>query len=238
MKLLNLFGINTKKKEVEKEYEDEGDILGFEEYSGMRVEVTTVDGGLLFVAKLQGIRGSSGELHQYSEAEVSQNQNDEPIHAKIRGYNDEDRKAIYLEGDITPLEKHIWKVEGLDVTRISNDRAFFRLNTDLEATSTMFGGLTSGERPCRLLDISVGGARIGSEFRYYKNDKFLLKVQLLEDRPESAIFCKVLRVIEKGESKFEYGCQFIELNEADQEKITQNIFAAQIAERRKKRGDF
>ena len=46
------------------------------------------------------------------------------------------------------------------------------------------------------------------------------------------MFCQVLRVIAKEDSEFEYGCQFLELNESDQEKITQNIFAVQ----RKQRG--
>ena len=96
----------------------------------------------------------------------------------------------------------------------------------------MFSGLAMGEKPCKLLNISVGGARIASEFRYHDGDKFLLKVRLMEDRPESAMFSQVMRVIEKDGGKFEYGCRFLELTEEDQEKITQNIFAAQ----RQKRG--
>ena len=58
-------------------------------------------------------------------------------------------------------------------------------------------------------------------------DKFLLKVKLLEDRPASAMFCQVLRVIEPKEGPVQYGCQFLELNETDQDRITENIFAAQ-----------
>ena len=87
-----------------------------------------------------------------------------------------------------------------------------------------------------MLNISVGGARILSEQLYHEGDKFLLKVQLLEDRPMSVMFCEVLRVFEREGSKYEYGCRFLELNEEDQDKITQNIFVAQLAERRKKRG--
>ena len=96
----------------------------------------------------------------------------------------------------------------------------------------MFSGLAMGEKPCKLLNISIGGACIGSESRYHDGDKFLLKVKLLEDRPESAMFTQIVRVIEKGDAGFEYGCRFLELTEADQEQITQNIFAAQ----RQKRG--
>ena len=46
------------------------------------------------------------------------------------------------------------------------------------------------------------------------------------------MFSQVMRVIEKDGAGFEYGCRFLELTDADQEQITQNIFAAQ----RQKRG--
>lgn len=95
----------------------------------------------------------------------------------------------------------------------------------------MFSGLSMGEKPCKLLNISIGGACISSECRYHDGDKFLLKVKLLEDRPESAMFSQVMRIIDKGDNGFEYGCRFLELTDADQEQITQNIFAAQRLKR-------
>lgn len=194
-------------------------------YSGMRVEVTTDAGQILFVAKLMGLHGKKAELHQYSESEIVKDV--ETIHARIRGYSDYERKAVYMEGIITPGPKHIWQVEELTIVRVGNDRAFFRLTTNLDATATMFSGLAMGERPCRLLNISVGGACISSEYRYHQGDKFLLKVRLLQNRPESVMFSQVMRVVEKNEGKFEYGCRFLELTEDDQAKITQNIFEAQ-----------
>ncbi|MEY8233839.1 PilZ domain-containing protein [Oscillospiraceae bacterium 50-16] len=196
----------------------------------MRVEVTTAAGQILFVAKLMGLHGDKAELHQYSEAAIVKDV--ETIHARIRGYSDYERKAVYMEGIITPGPKHIWQVEELTIVRVGNDRAFFRLTTNLDATATMFSGLAMGEKPCKLLNISVGGASVSSEYRYHKGDKFLLKVRLLEDRPESVMFSQIVRVVEKDEGKFEYGCRFLELTEVDQEQITRNIFAAQ----RQKRG--
>lgn len=199
-------------------------------YSGMRVEVTTDAGQILFVAKLMGLHGKKAELHQYSESEIVKDV--ETIHARIRGYSDYERKAVYMEGIITPGPKHIWQVEELTIVRVGNDRAFFRLTTNLDATATMFRGLAMGEKPCKLLNISVGGASVSSEYRYHEGDKFLLKVRLLEDRPESVMFSQIVRVVKKDEGKFEYGCRFLELTEVDQEQITRNIFAAQ----RQKRG--
>ncbi|WP_293286103.1 PilZ domain-containing protein [Oscillibacter sp.] len=182
------------------------------------------------MAKLLGLHGNKAELHQYSESEIAGDV--ESIHVRIRGYSDYERKAVYMEGVITPGPKHIWQVEELTVLRVGNDRAFFRLETNLDATATMFSGLAMGEKPCKLLNISVGGASVGSAYRYHEGDKFLLKVRLLEDRPESVMFAQIVRVIAKDEEKFEYGCRFLELTEADQEQITKNIFAAQ----RQKRG--
>lgn len=228
MKLFGLFGKRTKEQPAQAaEEEREEDAL--EVYSGMRVEVTTFEGQLLFVGKLLGLRGSHAELHQYSVSAISQE--GDPMRVQIRGYSDHERKAVYMEGTVTPSAKSIWPVEQLTVCRVGNDRAFFRLDTDLEATATMFSGLEIGEKPCRLLNISVGGASVGSVSRYHKGDKFLLKVKLLEDRPTSVIFSEVVRVTEKGDGKFEYGCRFLELTEDDQERITQNIFAVQRQKR-------
>lgn len=225
MKLRSLF---RRKAVVPPQKMVKGNDGGPEIYSGMRVEVTAFDGRMLFVAKLVGLHGNQAELHQYSETAISQ---EEPFPVRIRGYSDQDRKAVYMEGVIAPLPQNKWSVAELKVCRIGNDRAFFRLDTNLDATATMFSGLAIGEKPCKLLDISIGGAYIGSETRYHEGDKFLLKVRLLEDRPESAMFTQIVRVIEKGSAGFEYGCQFLELTEADQEQITQNIFVAQRQKR-------
>lgn len=229
MSLLEFF----RKRAKERPPQEDKDTNGTEKldvYSGMRVEVTTAAGQILFVAKLMGLHGDKAELHQYSEAAIVKDV--ETIHARIRGYSDYERKAVYMEGIITPGPKHIWQVEELTIVRVGNDRAFFRLTTNLDATATMFSGLAMGEKPCKLLNISVGGASVSSEYRYHEGDKFLLKVRLLEDRPESVMFSQIVRVVEKDEGKFEYGCRFLELTEVDQEQITRNIFAAQ----RQKRG--
>ena len=313
MWLFDLFGKGGKEQQSENEKDQEaGSHEELRAYSGMRVEVTTFDGRLLFVAKLTNLWKNQANLEQFSEMELSQeelvqyskmefpqedseqpseaaesekeggqpsetgdsrtdsgqisemeasrtdseqpsetaesekeggqpsetedSQKVEMIHVRIRGYSDHERKAVYMEGLITPGDKRIWNVEDLKVAHIGNDRAFFRLDTDIEAVVTTFGGFSAGEETCRMLNISVGGARILSEQKYNEGDKFLLKVKMLEDRPMSVMFCEVLRIIEREDSKYEYGCRFLELNEEDQEKITQNIFAAQLAERRKKRG--
>lgn len=227
MSLLDLFRRKEKasvQDSSEEEYEEP------EVYSGMRVEVTSAEGHPLFAGKLMSPNGGRAELYQYTEGEVPESE--EPLPVRIRGYNDRKRKAVYMEGTISPLPKHIWRVEDLHVVRAGNDRAFFRLETNLPASITVFGsGFGGGERECRLLNISVGGARIGMDSQLHAGDRFLLKVKLLEDRDTSVMYCEVLRVIEGKDGTFEYGSRFLELTEADQDKISQNIFAAQLKER-------
>ena len=159
MKLFNLFG--RKADEPSQEAEKEPDEDELEMYSGMRVEVTAFDGRILFVAKLIGPRGDRAELHEYLEA--SPLQAEEPVPVRIRGYSDRDRKAVYMEGMIAPLPQNKWAVTELKVCRVGNDRAFFRLDTNLDATATMFSGLAMGEKPCKLLNISIGLYQLRAE---------------------------------------------------------------------------
>lgn len=210
-------------------------------YDNMRVEVTTLKGQLLFVGKLRNLEGDGGELFQFSgpgddepedlPGEEAEEKEAEPVRVLIRGYLAKERKSVHMEGLITPQAFHVWKVENLEVTGTGNDRAFFRLETDTDATATTIMGMGVGDHDCHLLDISVGGARILSKHVYSEGDKFLLKVRLLEERDLSAMFCQVIRVIDRGDDGFEYGCRFLELNEADQDKITENIFAVQRKQR-------
>lgn len=229
MGLFGLFGKKDKRHESQESSKARG-INDYEMYSNMRVEVTTfAEDRLLFVAKLMGVQKDTAKLYQYSELITSHitEPEAESIHVKIRGYSDHEKKAVHMEGFILPHENHIWQVEALSIKKVNNDRAFFRLSTDIEAVITMFGGLGAGEKTCRLLNISVGGACIRTEDEFHEGDKFLLKVKLLEDRPPSVMYCQVLRIIKNDEDACEYGCQFLEVTEEDQEKIIQNIFEAQ-----------
>ena len=228
MSLLDLFNkkAKTQPPQESKEAAQELDI-----YSGMRVEVTTHTGQILFVAKLLGLHGNKAELHQYSESEIAGDV--ESIHVRIRGYSDYERKAVYMEGVITPGPKHIWQVEELTVLRVGNDRAFFRLNTDIDGSMVIIGKVGAGEEPCKLLNISVGGAYVRAEPALELGERFLLQVKLHPDRDMSLIYSEVCRIIEKEDEVFEYGCQFVELNEADQKQIIQAIYERQ---RKKKHG--
>lgn len=206
-------------------------------YSGMRVEVTTFNDFLLFVGKIQELRGSTAKLFLYSETPLASDS--KPFRARIRGYNDHEKKAIYMEGVISPQPHNIWYVADLTVESVVDDRAFFRLDMDIDATLTTYEGHEEEAFPCKLINISIGGACVASNHPYGKGDRFLLKVKLLEDRSPSVLYCRILRITEKEKNpddedtyKYEYGCKFVELPDTDQGQIAQNIFAAQSKRRK------
>lgn len=219
MKLFDIFG--------KKDEKDRNDIKQLEIYSGMRVIVEDLEGKMLFIAKLQDPRKNTAQLYQYSKSEVSLDEagggEKLSVSVKIRGYNDAERKAVFMEGVITPEQKHVWRVRDLVVLKVENERSFPRMSTDIDAVVTAPGGISETEEACKLLNISVGGASIGSEQRYYKGDTFLLKAKLAEESPAVVLYCEVLRVTERNENWFEYGCRFLELTETEQEQITQDI---------------
>ena len=228
MGLFGLFGKKRKRSEAP-EHRDTDENLSTDnlaEYSGMRVEISTLEGQVLFIAKLMNIQENTAELYQYSETTFSE----DPlsiVQIRIRGYDDKNEKAVYLEGTTMPMPEHVWKVENLTLIRLGNDRAFFRVDTNIDGTITSVGRTAAGEEPCRILNISVGGACIISNARYHKGDRLLLNVKLFEERDASLLFCKVLRVTEKDYLGFEYGCRFLEMNETEQNRITQIIFDLQ-----------
>ena len=234
VKSLDMF---KKKEDTSKKERKAADIRELEIYSGMRVIVETPRGQLLFIGDLQEPYKGAARLRQCSDGEIVLDEETAPMtehmYVRLRGYNDHERKAVYMEGLLTPEHKHVWRIEELTVTRVENERTFYRLNTDMDA---VIGAAEDGivvERQCRLLNISVGGVSIRSAYRYHKGERFLLKVRVLDNESEVVLYCEVLRIAEKSESVFEYGCRFLELAGADQEQIAQIISAIGNKEREK-----
>ena len=178
MKLFHLVG-KSAKKEASQEPEKELTLEARGAYSGMRVEIMDDKKQLIFIAKLMSLHKNSGKLHQYSESEFLLEE--EEMKIRIRGYSDIDKKVIHMEGTLKQGKDSIWPVEGLTFIKSGNDRAFYRLNTNLDGS------------------------------------------MILTDRDSSLILTEVCRIVEREDELFEYGCQFIELNEADRKQIIQAI---------------
>lgn len=195
-------------------------------YGGMQVEVTTLQGKELFIARLDNLQGTTAQLRQYSDADSSA-EGESAGRIQIRGYSIEEEKAIYLEGSLLPKSERVWQVEDLKLLKKENDRAFFRVDTDLEASVRSVGKIEVKEGLCRLLNISVGGVCIRSAIQYHEKERLMLNVKWMEENDVSFLLCKVLRVSKKEDDQFEYGCCFLELEETDRQKVAQTVFKLQ-----------
>lgn len=225
---MGLFGLFKKKAggaeaaPVEKEAEP----AFLEDYAGMRAEVTDTEGRLLFVAKLLGLQENQGDLHLLSEASVSREM-EEPLPVRLRGYSSRKSKAAYMEGTVLPTgDDQVWRVENLTLMKLENDRSFFRMDVSMDASLTAVDRPGAEEEPCRLVNISVGGVRIASPNLHQIGERLLLSVDLTSGKAPSTMLCQILRIIGQ-EQDYEYGCRFIELNDADEDRIMQIIFALQ-----------
>ena len=225
MGLFGLFGKSPKQRE-EEESQRRAREEDLEIYSGMRVEVTSDDGRMFLVAVLTGLRGDRAQLRPATEGGML-TPLEEPVLVTLRGYSSKENKAVIMKCTVRSGGKNFWQAEHLSLIKRSNDRAFFRMGISIPGRLVIMGRADAQAEECRLLNISVGGARIWTERRYQEGDKFLLRVRLLEDRDDSTIFCQILRTFQREDGTSEYGCRFLELNEADEMKIVQSIHAIQ-----------
>lgn len=199
-------------------------------YSGMRVEVASEDGRMFLTAQLVELRGDRALMEPKSEGNLLAG-TEEPIPVVLRGYSSLENKAVVMQGTIRPTMNGMWQAENLVLVKRINERAFFRVDTNIDVGITPMGSFSTAEESCKLLNISVGGVCIGSKRRHNVGDKFILQAKLLPDLESSLMFCQILRIIERKHDYFEYGCQFLQLTTSDEDRILQVIFNLQRKQR-------
>ena len=226
--------------------EEEQEVLA--EFSGLRVEALDEDGGLMFVAKLAIGSGTSGELQligSYAEqaeeataqenAEAAQTGEDadapeetkpKPRHIQLRGYDEHLQKAIHLEGDATPFAGRVWRVRNLALMGKDNDRAFFRQDVDAPGEAVPIRGGT-GPAPCKVLNLSAGGACIQTSAAYEMGERLRLSFRIGQGS-DMSVFCTVCRVSQRKENLFEYGCSFEHLDPAMEDAISRALLQLQM----------
>ena len=139
------------------------------------------------------------------------------------GYGSRQARVGPIEGEIASQHEFFWRREDLKLVRVENDRAFFRVETNLKAQILHMERFGAGEVPARVRNISAGGAAIGTKCQCCTGDKILLKVKLLAKEEEWKLFCKVVRIEEHGVSGFVYGCQLIELDREEQGRLLESV---------------
>lgn len=234
-----LWDLFKKKQPAQQQPESTGPRL--EDYIDLRVEVTSnLNNALLFSARIDSVQGDEAELYQYTDSALPEEKEiSEPLSVTMRGFLDKarvksaDNMAVIFTARILPVRPRVWKADQMRLQSVAKGRAYFRLDVNVDAVTAPIRNNIAAEKPCKVVNISVGGACVATSQVYKKGDRFLLKVKLLPDRPVSRLYCKVLRIVEKENSQFEYGCQFVELDDAARSRISQDILAAQLALRKK-----
>lgn len=225
---MGLFGSFRKspKQREEEESQRRAQAEDLELYSGMRVEVTSDDGRMFQVARLTGLRGDRAQLKPATEGGLLTTL-EEPVLVTLRGYSSKEKKAVILKCTVRSSGKNVWQAEHLVLVKRSNDRVFFRMGTSLVGKLAPLGQPNIPAENCRLLNISVGGACISTGIRHNIGDKFLLWSKLTPDSEPIQAACQIVRINERRYGSFEYGCRFLNLSEAEEERILQIIFDMQ-----------
>lgn len=225
------------------------------EYSGLRVEVLTEEKELLFVARLAVAEGGSGELQRISaenvlpegeppapetEADDADGGEDAPqekeppvYEVQLRGYEEGLRQAVHMSAEISHLTGRIWRARKLKVLAKDNDRSFFRQDVGTDGEVLPLAHLGNAPFPCKLMNISAGGACIQTDFVFEPEEKLLLKSRLLPDSELKPLVCTVCRVTERKGGIFEYGCRFANMDAAMEDEISKAILQLQMKRMRR-----
>jgi len=247
---MGLFGRKTKEKQ---EYSIRTRMEQLRAFSGMRVEVLGGQQVLFFVAALFVSSTGIAELRQMSQLSpgfehilsnwtetvrrtaAGQSGKVDPEHTPIpvhlRGYNEEQNKAIHLSGGIYHLERSIWRVERLRHERSDNDRAFFRQKINSRGTAVMIGQVgkpnSATTSQCDVMNISAGGVCIRTRMLYPLGARLMLRFELIPGQPMPPLNCQILRVTPGQYTGYEYGCKFVELSKPMEDHLAQAIIELQ-----------
>ena len=212
---------------------------------GLRMEVLRYNGDLYFVAKLEWakdgtyqITSEDGSAMPYVEYNSSM---------KLRGHYK--GEAIFVEGVVVGSSAHMWRIAQNRVVRGADQRAFFRQNVKLDlmlCCGNDLRGDECGENTPQgkffkgtMLNLSAGGTQITTEANFAKTDWIsLVDVKLVPEMEPFNLICAIRRKADAdGRGKiFVYGCEFVDLGAAEQDRLIKAILTLQRKEIRARRG--
>lgn len=196
---------------------------------GMTISVTLSDGDLLLTGRLTAFSGYSLSIERLPHALSFRTcEKDEKVY--IRGCNQKLMPFI-IEGTVDESSRTLFRMKDLRSLPLNENRDNFRL--DLHAPASLYY-LTDphfqNPEECILVDISVGGACIQSEFLHAEGEALNLKVKL-EDYATMDFLGEIIRVKELRSGAFQYGFLFAQLTEDEITTLTKTIYNIQVGNR-------
>lgn len=152
---------------------------------------------------------------------------------KVRGYN-EQLEPYNVRATVTLSNMIECRVRDLELIPYDNHRSSFRQVLNVPAAFyTIEDTYLNMPQECRILDISTGGARVASSYRYGEGDVLRLRGELVKGSGYMSFTCKVVRVAPAGSGGFEYGVLFAQLKQRQISDLTNDIRQIQKETQRK-----
>lgn len=197
--------------------------------TGMVINVTLPDGDKLLTGKLTS-HGSSGLTVERLPHALSFRVSEKGEKVYIRGCNQK-LMPFVIEGTVAESTRVLFRMKNLKSIPLNEHRDNFRLVLNSPAslyylTDTHF----ENAEECTLVDISVGGARIQSEFLHAEGEVLNLKVKL-EDYAAMDFMGEIIRIQELRSGAFQYGFLFAQLTEDEITTLTKTIYNIQVGNR-------
>lgn len=206
------------------------------------MEVLDINNQLIFVGRVAEYARGVVTIRETSDQEVPPvfYNTEVKLHYFLNGEN------LVLQGMICGSSPYFWRVDRLESQFTSQQRSAFRqrLRLKTQVAPLESGGQGEDEKilgklsPCELMDISMGGLLMKCRELYQTDDILVFpKVIILPEEAPYSFTCQIRRVNE-GRLENQYGCQFQEMPDWEEDRLLKAIFVIQREEiqERKNRG--
>lgn len=149
----------------------------------------------------------------------------------VRGYNRR-MQSFNMKGVVAESGRTVFRVTGLKVVKIPNQRATFRL--PVNSSASIFredDEHLSRPEPCSLIDVSTGGACIESEYVHAEEEVVILRFKL-DDYPTMTFKGQIIRGSEYRDNVYRYGVLFAQLTQDELTSLTRTMYNIQTDNRR------
>ncbi len=199
--------------------------------NGMAVNVTLDDGKPLLAGKIKEFADATIIIER-NTGQFAFNTCDIGTLVYLRCYGSNGTRPFDLKGTVELSQRIVLKVKDLAVVPYDEHRSNFRLVID--APVQLFyeeDAKFQSPEHCHLVNISIGGACIESEYAHTEGEILRMKVQL-EDYVPMTFMGEVIRVDETKPGIFRYGFLFAQLDEHDTTNLTRVLFNLQVNNKR------
>ena len=200
-------------------------------YNGMALSVESTEGGELFSGQLTGYAvGDAAVTLERLPGGLSFKILEIGATVQLRGC-DEMMQQFILKGTVQESTRLVCRFKDVKLKPIQEARENFRLMIRSPAELYyMTDDSHSNPEDCTLVDISVGGACLESEYIHAEDEVLRLKVKL-EDYVPMEFVGEIIRVVEYEPRRFRYGFLFAQLSETARAELTRTLYNLQIGNR-------